>query len=360
MAPGEAAMKHKHKRREMKSRSMLAALLVAVVGVLVIAGCGSSSGSSSSSGSTGSTTGSEGSSGGGGPKLAAVFENTSDPFWGTVMCGAEAEASKLGAELDVYTSATIDTNATSSNVDTALLQNPEGVLLSPFDGSQFAAKTATLMKEGVPVVTEIPFTPESQYQTIFSSQNGGPFAEDFAKEVGDEGSIAVLGGESGNTLMEARVNPLVEAVEKADPDVEVLPVEYSDFEPNKATQIVSSLLVAHPDLKMVLASSGPEGQGAAAAIKQAGDVGKVKLFAFDAVPAEVAALKEGVIQGLVAQPAAKIGGAQVRKLVEYIEEHPEGGPVKPLGEIEELPLKLITKANVEEPATQPYLYKEGC
>jgi ribose transport system substrate-binding protein len=342
----------------MNSRAKLAVLVVALAGLVALAGCGSGSsttGGTSSSEGSGSSEGSEG-----GPKLAAVFENTSDPFWGTVMCGAEEEAEKLGAELNVYTSATIDTNATSSNVDTALLQNPEGVLLSPFDASQFAAKTATLMNEGVPVVTNLEFTPPSQYQAILSSQNGGPFAAQFAKEVSDEGAIAVLAGEAGNTLMEARVNPLVEAVEKADPGVEVLPVEYSDFETNKATQIVSSLIVAHPNLEMVLASSGPEGQGAAAAIKQANEVGKIKLFAFDAVPAEVSALKAGVIQGLVAQPAAKIGGAQVRKLVDYLKENSEGGPVKPIGEAEELPLKLITKENVDDPATQPYIYKEGC
>jgi ribose transport system substrate-binding protein len=293
-------------------------------------------------------------------KLAAVFENTSDPFWNTVACGASAEATRLGADLKVYKSTTISATAMSSNLDSALLTKPEGLILSPFQTGQFAAKTRSLMQQGVPVVTFLDFTPATQLQTVTAAQDGGPFTEAFVEATGTTGTVAVLAGAPGNPVMAERITPLVAGLKTSSPNVKVLPLNYTNFDVNKATQTISSLLVAHPDLKMVLAGSGPEGQGAAAAIDQAKQAGKVKLFAFDAVPPEVQALKSGTISALVAQPAAKVGAAQVKTLVDYLKAHPDGGPVTPVGQPMALGLKLLTKDNIDDPASQPYIYQGTC
>jgi ribose transport system substrate-binding protein len=338
---------------------MKSAIRIVAIGVatLTSAGALAACGSSTSSG-----TGSDDKPGKAGAKvkLAAVFENTGDPFWNTVACGAKAEATRLGADLRVYKSATISTSAMSTNVDSALLTHPDGLILSPFETGQFAAKTRTLMQQGVPVVTFLDFTPSTQYQQVTVSQDGGPFTDAFVEAAGSTGTLAVLSGAAGNPVMVQRVKPLVAAIKKASPGVKVLPLQYTNFDVAKATQTVSSLLVAHPDLKMVLAASGPEGQGAAAAIDQAKKAGKVKLFAYDAVPPEVQALRSGTISALVAQPAAKVGAAQVKTLVDYLEGHPEGGPVTPAGTPSELGLKLITKDNIDDPESKPYLYSATC
>jgi ribose transport system substrate-binding protein len=125
------------------------------------------------------------------------------------------------------------------------------------------------------------------------------------------------------------------------------------------TTSVSSLILAHPDLKLIVAASGPDGQGAAAAIKQAGKVGQITLVAFDAVPPEVQALRDGTITALIAQAPQAIGQAQVDALVDYIKAHPDGGPVSPAG-TQPIPNQLLTKDTIDDPANANYIYKTTC
>src|SRR4051794_35625008 len=120
------------------------------------------------------------------------------------------------------------------------------------------------------------------------------------------------------------------------------------------------MIVAHPDLKAVYAISGPEGEGAAAAVKQAGKQGKIKVYAYDATPGEVEALKAGDITALISQPAGNEGSQSVKHLVNFLKTY-SGGPVKqetPLAQ--DLPLMVLTKDNVDSPDAQPYLYKAKC
>jgi ribose transport system substrate-binding protein len=151
----------------------------------------------------------------------------------------------------------------------------------------------------------------------------------------------------------------VEAVQKMRPDLEPLPNDYSGFDINKATTNVASLIIAHPDLKLIIAADGPDGVGAAAAIKQADKVGDITLIAFDAVPPEVDALRAGTITALIAQDPVSIGATSVDEIVKYLKDNPDGGAVKPSGSIT-IPSFLLTAKNIDDPANEKYLYKTEC
>lgn len=145
------------------------------------------------------------------------------------------------------------------------------------------------------------------------------------------------------------------------PGIKLLPPQYADFDRNKAASATSALMLAHPDLRAIYAVSGPEGEGAAAAVKQAGKQGKVKVFAYDATPGEVAALKAGTIDALLAQAAGTIGSEAVKTLVATIKDNPTGKAVQPMDPHDKyLPLKVLTKDNVDSSESAPYLYKSTC
>ena len=148
-------------------------------------------------------------------------------------------------------------------------------------------------------------------------------------------------------------------MEKARPDLTRLTNDYSGFDINKSTQNVSALILANPDLKLIIASNGPDGQAAAAALKQAGKAGQIALIAFDAVPPEVDALREGTISALIAQAPGTIGSESVKALVDYLHANPQGGAVAPAGDME-ISSGLLTKDNIDDPANAVYVYKTGC
>ena len=108
--------------------------------------------------------------------LAAVLPNTSDPFWATISCGAEAKAEELGVDLKTYNSTSTDAATMASNFQTAPVGSPDGILVSPFNNNQFIAQYKTLMGKGVPVVTQTATEPPSEYKAISQRHRHGASA----------------------------------------------------------------------------------------------------------------------------------------------------------------------------------------
>lgn len=323
----------------------------------ILAACGSSGTGSTSAGGAGASTGAASSI-----SLAGVIASASDPYWVTVMCGGTAEAKKLGVSLKWYPTTTTSAQGMSQDFNAALLTKPDGLYINPFSATQFSTQVKSLMGRGAPVIASASLSPGTEYTDTFINTAGGQFVQQFLKQLpSGSGSLLVLGGIAGIPVVEQEYQPLLAAVKKSRPDIQILPTEYDKFDVGTATQDVSSVLLSHPNLKMIIAPAGPEGEGAAAAIEQAHKVGKVKIWAYDATPAEVQALKAGVISVLLAKPATAVGAEAVQWLVSAIKANPKHATITSLsGPKTALPVVEITKANVGNPAIQGDLYKASC
>ena len=319
---------------------------------LAVAACGDSGDTPAASGAGAATKAKD-------YRIALVAGNLSDPYWQTFQCGAMKRAKELGATLKAYVSATSSAQEIATSFNAAVLSKPDAISYSPFQAGQFSAQVKSMMRKGVPVATSQALEPDTSYVTVRSTNDGGPYADFAIKLAGGSGKVVAMGGIAGSAPLKQRYEPLLAAIKKASPGITFLPTQYTNFDINKTAQTASSLMLAHPDLKLIIASTGPEGQGVAAAVKQAKKQGKVKVMSFDAVPAEVQALKQGTIQGLIAQTPEKIGAQQVTEVVNYLKAHPNGGPVSPV-EPKQLPLKLITQDNVDDPEVQAWMYKSSC
>jgi ribose transport system substrate-binding protein len=296
-------------------------------------------------------------------RIAGVYRNTSDAYWVTSMCAAAKEAKRLGVELKTYSIAINDNTQLSQILDTALLTKPQGLLFAPADSKTFSTKIAEIMAQGIPVIGESPQEPDTMWKTIQTSQDGSIYADQITAAIKDtKGTAVVLNGlpASSATWEAQRYSAIQEALKKKNPDLVWLPDQLDNFDVTKGTQLIGGLILAHPDLRVIIASAGPEGQAVAAAVKQAGKAGEIVVIGFDAVPAEIDALKEGTISFLGAQGPGEVAAAQVRDLVDYIKAHPEGGAVTPTHKIDYLPLGLLTKDNVTDPKMVNYIYSSKC
>jgi ABC-type sugar transport system substrate-binding protein len=290
-----------------------------------------------------------------------VIENASDPYWISLMCGGTQAAKSLGVSLKWYSTTDLTDSTMQTNFNSALLTKPDGLIVNPFTPGLLASQVKSLMAKGTPVTTgDTPITPATEYQLVTNSANVAPFLPAILKSAGTTGTVLILQG-STNPIAVARIKPVVSYIKAHAPGLKILPITYDNFDVNKAATITAAALVAHSDLKLIYAPSGPQGQGAASAVQAAHKAGKVALYAFGAAPAEVAALKSGSIQGLIGQGANVIGGQEVKSLVSYIRAHPNGGPVpKAAKPVLQIPLKLLTKSNVSAPQNAGYLFKSTC
>jgi hypothetical protein len=50
----------------------------------------------------------------------------------------------------------------------------------------------------------------------------------------------------------------------------------------------------------------------------------------------------------------------VSTLVDYLKKHPGGGPVPASSDAVDVPQRLLTKDNVEDPDNAGYIYKASC
>jgi ribose transport system substrate-binding protein len=292
--------------------------------------------------------------------VAGITQNTVDPFWVSVNCGAQEEAEKRGIDLQLFTSTNLDANELTALFDSTLLVKPDGLFLNVQNLQQFYTQLNQLTTDGVPVASNQQTDPATVHALIWTSADSSSFMDELLTLIPEgEGSIGVLGGVAGIVPLEMRYMPVVEGIAKANPGLKVLPTEYSFFDVNNATGIVDSWLIAHPDLKVIVASNGPDGVGAAAAIKNAGLAGKVALIAFDAVPPEVDGLRDGTITALIAQPAKAIGAAQLGALVDYLEAG-NTGPVPVATELQGISQQLLTPGNIDNPENSDYIYVTEC
>jgi ribose transport system substrate-binding protein len=291
--------------------------------------------------------------------LAGVAFNAGDPFFATLMCSASKEANKLGVDLTWKAGQAASSQDQQTSMDAALLLKPDGLLLAAFQPGQFSAKVKQLMDGGTPVLTYNELQPSTSYQIVQSNRDVTEFVKYVSQGIGTTGTVGILGGSPGIPILESRWKPVVEELAKTAPGVKVLNTQYDDFDRSKASQIVSGWITSNPDLKAVYASSGPEGDGAAAAVQQAGKAGQVKVYTFDATPAVVAAVKSGAITAASAQSPTQIGAKSVDNIVDYLKGHPQGGPVAPTQQ-DLIPTMTLTKDNIDSPEAAGYLYKTGC
>lgn len=290
-------------------------------------------------------------------KITLITGVKGDPFYITMACAAEAEARNLDMDLTVDGSEQWDASAQRAVIDSVGASRPDGLLISPVDGDALTPSLRQLQAAGTKIgLVDTSVNDPSVGITRASSDNeaGGVLAAlAVAKQMGDQGSVLVISVKPGVTTTDARIKGFNEEMAAHHPRITVLPTLYDNDQPATAAAQVQSTLAAHPDLRGVFAGNTNAGRGIAAGLKQVGKQGLVKVVGFDAEPDEIASLRAGTIQVLVAQDPAGIGTQAVDQLAAAF----EGRPV--LKEID-TPMAAITKDDLDNPRFAKYLYRSGC
>ena len=296
--------------------------------------------------------------------LVGVAAYTQDPFWASLQCGATKEAEKEGSKIKWFSSASdLSSSTQQANFNAAMLTKPDALLLASWQVGTFSTQVKGLMAKGTPVIgVNSTITPATEKVLYVNGEDNTEFVKYIAKELnGATGTIGVLGGIAGNPDATRRWQPVIDQLKTAAPNLKALPTQYDDFDRTKSSTVASALIVAHPDLKALYAISGPEGEGAAAAVKQAGKSGQIKVYSYGANEAEVVGLKSGLFSALEGQPAYGLGVEGVKNAIAYLKTAKPGAAVpqdSPL--VVDVPLKVLTKDNVDDPANVQYLQKSTC
>jgi ribose transport system substrate-binding protein len=161
-----------------------------------------------------------------------------------------------------------------------------------------------------------------------------------AKNVKD-GEVAIIEGLAGMNVAE----PITQGFEEklaANPNLKIVAKQPADWSRQKAQDIATNLLNAHPNLKVIYGHNDDMSMGIIKAVEAAGKQSQVLVVSDNASPEGVEAIKAGKLTGSVAQSPAVAEGVRA---IELAVDHLSG---KKIPEHERENLFFLTKDNLDQ------------
>jgi ribose transport system substrate-binding protein len=236
--------------------------------------------------------------------VALVLGVNGSPFYEALACGASDEAKKLGLTLHLSAASQFAADQQIPVVDAVTASHPAVAVIVPTDSEALVAPMRALAKSGTAVVTADQTLGDTSFlksQIETDNSNGGKLAADeMNRLLGGKGSVLVITQPPGSTAQDERTSGF-ETELKTFAGIHYLGAQYQSDDPQKAAEIVTSTLSAHPDLAGIFSTNDQGAIGAITGLRQAGAGKRIKLIAYDAATPEVDALKNGTIAALIAQ-----------------------------------------------------------
>ena len=280
-----------------------------------------------------------------------------DGFYVTMGCGMQAEAKQLGnVTVNIQGPSQFDSTLQNPIIESVTAAHPDAILIAPDDVSASQTPVDQAISQGIKVVlVDTTLSNPSGAVSQISSDNlaGGQAAFAAVKQlVPGGGQVLVVNVKPGISTTDARTQGFANAA-KADSKYQYVGVQYDQDSASVAAQVTLAALQKNPGIVAIFATNLFSAEGAATGIRQAGKSGKVKIVGFDADPDQIAALKQGTVQALIAQSPYVIGQDAVQQAVNAL----QGKPVtKQIG----TKFTIITNANINSAASQAAVYKTSC
>lgn len=288
-------------------------------------------------------------------KLALIPGLVGDPFYITMECGAKAEAKKLGATLTYQGPTQFEPSLQIPIVNSVVATHPNAMLVAPTDSSALFAPLKAATRDGIKLVLVDTTLKNTSIAASRVSSNNFLGGEDVFKALkqlrpqgGDIMALAVQPGVSTNV---ERLRGF-EAAAKKDPKFHFVGVQYDNDQVAQATQETTAMLQKYPHLVGIFGTSTYSVNGAVTGLREAGRSRKVALVGFDAEPAELAQLKAGTVQALIAQQPYTEGEDGVIQAVNALSG-------KHVTKVIATGTQIITKANLKTQGPK-YAYKSAC
>src|SRR5438552_5195168 len=280
--------------------------------------------------------------------LGLVAKSQNNPVFQAARVGAEQAGKDLSAKhgisikIDWRTPNEEDAQKQAEAIEQLVLAGADGIAVSCSDANKLTDAINSAVKNGVPVATFDSDAPASKRFVTFGIDDvkcGGQVMDELGKIMGRQGIIAILAGNQNAPNLQKRVQGIKNAAKKY-PGIKIRETYYHKETPQDAAAKVEQAMQANPDLNG-WAMIGGWPLFTDNALKW--QPGTVKCVAVDALPPELAYLRSGHVQLLLAQQCYEWGYRSVEHLINKLYLKKEPPAIKDVS-----PLVPVTKANVDE------------
>jgi ribose transport system substrate-binding protein len=280
--------------------------------------------------------------------IGLVAKSQGNPVFQAARVGAMDAAKELGAKhkvqikVDWRTPNEEDAQRQAEAIEQLVLAGASGIAVSCSDANKLTDAINSAVKNGVPVATFDSDAPASKRFVTYGVDDvkcGEQVMNELAKIMGGKGTVAILAGNQNAPNLQKRVQGVKNAAKKY-PGIKILETYYHKETPQDAAAKVEQVMQAHPDITG-WAMIGGWPLFTENALKWA--PGTVKCVSVDALPPQLAYLRSGHVQLLLAQQVYEWGYRSVELLIDKI--HLKKNPAV-LHDVS--PLVPVTKENVDQ------------
>ena len=284
-------------------------------------------------------------------KLLAVVKTLSNEYWQTMERGYQDAAAEKGVTIDVLSVPTEqDTEQQLNQLQTALAQGYDAIMVSPITPANLIPALVAANQAGIPIINVDervdPAAAEAagaKLTSVIASDNrdaGARAAQYMIDSIPDGGKVAIIEGKAGNQSGLDRKEGFQEAIEAAG-NFEIVASQPADWDQQRALDAATNILQANPDLVGFYAANDTMALGVVEAARAAGKLDQVVIIGTDAIPAALAAVQAGDMEGTVAQFPAEEARIATSLAILALQGQPVEGFIPS-------PIELITKDNVAE------------
>lgn len=245
------------------------------------------------------------------------------PFFVHMMKALEDEAATLGVET-VQSDGQNSTPKQTADVEAAVVQGLDGIVISPSDVNAMAPALQTAVENGVPVVTidrRVDGVDGILAHVGADNVKGGEAQGQFVMELFPDGArIVNLQGQPGASPAIDRNQGVHNALDGNDA-YEFVVEQTANFARDQGLSVIESILAGMdtpPDV--IVAANDDMALGALEAVKARG-LDQIKIIGFDALPEALAAVRDGQLAGTVEQ----FPGGQSRLAMQIMVDHVQNG-----------------------------------
>jgi ribose transport system substrate-binding protein len=276
-----------------------------------------------------------------------VAKSQSNPVFQAARTGAEQAAKDLGEKyhitikIDWRTPNDEDAQKQAEAIEQLVLAGANGIAVSCSDANKLTDAINAAVKNGVPVATFDSDAPNSKRFVTYGVDDikcGEEVMEQLAKVMEGKGVVAILAGNQNAPNLQKRVQG-VKNVAKKYPEIKIRETYYHKETPQDAAAKVEQVMQANPDITG-WAMIGGWPLFTDNALKW--QPGTVKCVSVDALPPQLAYVRSGHVQLLLAQQCFEWGYRSVEHLVNkvHLKKNPQAV-------VDVSPLTPVSKANVE-------------
>lgn len=280
--------------------------------------------------------------------IGLVAKSQGNPVFQAARVGAEQAAKDLGQKhnikikIDWRTPNEEDAQKQAEAIEQLVLSGADGIAVSCSDANKLTDAINSAVKNGVPVATFDSDAPASKRFVTFGVDDvkcGEQVMEELAKVMSGKGVIAILAGNQNAPNLQKRVQG-VKNVAKKYPGIKVLDTYYHKETPQDAAARIEQVMQSNPDITgWALIGGWPLFTDNALKWQP----GTVKCVSVDALPPELAYLRSGHVQLLLAQQCFEWGYRSVEHIINKVHLKKDPKSVKDVS-----PLVPVNKQNVDE------------